>query len=528
MSPTHRETNNIGRYDQALHYARDHRLPAGFISPRPTKEWPPENIALLDRYVDWLRGGGASEEVIRTIYIPMAGHVLGLNLKPHKLLDLDSDLSQALEYVKAKQMGPDWTDVCRVSLEKFRRFMLNDRGQIQVKYKPFDAVKYAEGLPLWVVRELERYQLIKQRNWREMRLEESKRRFWQRFVMIWRYLVETHHVQEIKDIKRQHLYAYAEMRLSTGHAATGVNGDIRSFHGFLGFLQDEGYEIPQSLLHWQGLKEPDRLPRFLPDDQVKRLRDEFENRVLQANSASTRRNSLLDRATFYLLWQSGLRRGEVEDLRLEDLNIEGKRLTVRLGKNLKDRTVFMTNTTVCAVKEYLAVRGIGPTDHVFLYRNQPLSKDLIHGRLKLIGDLVGVKVHAHRLRHTCATQLLNAGCKITSIQKFLGHKKLNSTMIYARVHDQTVAEDYYTAMNRVEQRLELADQPKEISDAIWVNTQTQLIMLVEQLFTPQLEDLVRFELADQLKKKLCSLAKMNIIWDTKTQIYNRISFYDSG
>jgi len=46
---------------------------------------------------------------------------------------------------------------------------------------------------------------------------------------------------------------------------------------------------------------------------------------------------------------------------------------------------------------------------------------------------MAVTVYPHRLRHTCATQLLNAGCRVTSIQKFLGHKRLNSTMIYARL-----------------------------------------------------------------------------------------------
>ena len=46
----------------------------------------------------------------------------------------------------------------------------------------------------------------------------------------------------------------------------------------------------------------------------------------------------------------------------------------------------------------------------------------------------------------------------TSIQKLLGHQKLNSTMIYARVHDQTVSEDYYSAMGSVERRLALAEE----------------------------------------------------------------------
>jgi integrase len=54
---------------------------------------------------------------------------------------------------------------------------------------------------------------------------------------------------------------------------------------------------------------------------------------------------------------------------------------------------------------------------LFLYRNQALSKDLIHGRLKASGARVGVPIFAHKLRHTCATQLLNAGCPITSIQQ---------------------------------------------------------------------------------------------------------------
>lgn len=61
-----------------------------------------------------------------------------------------------------------------------------------------------------------------------------------------------------------------------------------------------------------------------------------------------------------------------------------------------------------------------------------------------------MKVSPHALRHTLATQLLTAGCKVTSIQKLMGHRRLNSTMIYARVHDHTVAEDYYAAMGRIE------------------------------------------------------------------------------
>ena len=75
---------------------------------------------------------------------------------------------------------------------------------------------------------------------------------------------------------------------------------------------------------------------------------------------------------------------------------------------------------------------------------------MVHRRLKACGKRTGVPVTAHRLRHTYATQLVNAGCKVTSIQRLLGHKRLNSTMIYTRVHDHTVAEDFYHAMSIIE------------------------------------------------------------------------------
>jgi hypothetical protein len=138
-----------------------------------------------------------------------------------------------------------------------------------------------------------------------------------------------------------------------------------------------------------------------------------------------------------------------------------------------------------AVQAYLVMRGMGPTAHVILYRNQPLSKDLIHGRLKAAGERTGVNVFAHKLRHTCATQLLNAGCPITSIQKFLGHKRLATTLTYARAHDQTVADDYFSAMERVEQRLDVIGEKTALPEPISMNERGQLLALVDQMSKPE-------------------------------------------
>jgi hypothetical protein len=104
-------------------------------------------------------------------------------------------------------------------------------------------------------------------------------------------------------------------------------------------------------------------------------------------------------------------------------------------------------------------------------------------------------------RTDSATQLLNAGCRITSIQAFLGHKKLNTTLIYARAYDQTVADDYFTAMRRVEQRMEIAPvrvEEKEHS-VVKVPEKVEMLAWVERLALPELCPEERLDLAEKLK-----------------------------
>ena len=199
------------------------------------------------------------------------------------------------------------------------------------------------------------------------------------------------------------------------------------------FLQDEGYPVRQSLLRIPTLSLPDRLPKFITDEQVRLLRDDFEARVANAITSTQRRDALMDRAIFYLLWQCGLRTGEVEELRLEDLDLNEPQ-DQRPGRQRTARIARCTSPTPPSTPPGVPGRArLGSGDHVFLVpAMRPLEGALIWYRIRKAGERAGVKVHPHGLRHTCATQLLNAGCRITSIQSFLGHKKLNTTMIYAR------------------------------------------------------------------------------------------------
>jgi integrase/recombinase XerC len=505
--PPRQATTVTGRYDQALKYARDKNLPPGAPRPCPTSQWPQENIRLLEKYHAWLIGGGTAERATDTIYLPMAGHILGLNPVPHEQLDLDGDFERAMAYVRAKGAGPDWLEACRHGLEKFRRFLRLERGLGEVsKIAPFDVSAHTQGLPPWLVSELERYQRIQQKNWRTARLDLNMRGFWSKYGLLWRFLCQERGVRRLADLKRQHILDYVDHSLAVGYSIASVNAQLRRLHSFLSFLQEEGYPVPQALLRIPSLKQPDSLPKYLTDDQVKQLRAAIERGVQEARSGSQRRLALLDRTAFYLLWQGGLRLRETEELRLEDLDLAGRRLSVRNGKGMRDRTVYLTASVLQALEAYLAVRGAGSSDHVLLYRNASLSKDFIRSRLKTIGARIGMKVYPHRLRHTCATQLLNAGCRVTSIQAFLGHKKLSTTMVYARAHDQAVAEDYFAAMLRVEQRLEIApvteQQPKAKNEVVNVPARGQLLAWVEQLAQPELGQEERFEIAGYLKQAI--------------------------
>jgi integrase/recombinase XerD len=504
MSPPRRVSSIADRYDRSLQLARTRKLPPDCPRPKPTSFWPPENVALLERYRDWLLQGGASELVTDNYSIPMAGHVLGLNLKPHDQLDLERDLDCALHYIKAKKLSTAWTNNCRNALVKFRMFLHLERGLGEENTEAnIDISDRAAGLPAWLVKHLEGYLNVQRRNWRPARVKANAQRFWSSHLRVWRFLCERGRVCQFRDVKRQHFMDYVNQRLDAGYAVSGINNDIRTFRSFLRYLQDQGIEVPQSLLRIPDLKAPDPLPKFLTDGQMKRLRDDFEKRALTADKFSHLRDRLLDRAAFYLLWQGGMRLGEVEELRLEDLDLSGRRLTIRNSKGLKDRVVFLTDAAVLALREYLTVRGEGYGDHVFLYRNRPVKRSLIHSRIKAAGERAGVKVYPHRLRHTCATQLLNAGCRVTSIQRFLGHKRLNTTMTYARAHDQTVADDYYTAMATVEKSLEfLGDQGGESTLPLNGDERTRILAFVDRLSSPDLGYMERLAVVTQIRRVL--------------------------
>jgi integrase/recombinase XerD len=151
------------------------------------------------------------------------------------------------------------------------------------------------------------------------------------------------------------------------------------------------------------------------------------------------------------LAHTGVRLSELLDLRLGDLNMAAGYATVRGGKPGRDRVVFLTPALTHALKWYLAQRPDLPDDDrlFVLHRRSPNART-IQRRLARYAVQAGVQATAHRLRHTLATRLINKGMPIHSLRKLLGHQHLNTTQIYARIYDETLYEQFKTAMSRLE------------------------------------------------------------------------------
>jgi hypothetical protein len=105
-----------------------------------------------------------------------------------------------------------------------------------------------------------------------------------------------------------------------------------------------------------------------------------------------------------------------------------------------------------------------------------------------------------RTGHRSIIQSWSGGCQVTTIQKLLGHQQLISTLIYVRLHNRTVAEDYYAAMKVVEKRLEVVppDADDTADPPVNDNERAHLLELATQLAEPELGVEVRLGLVGQI------------------------------
>jgi len=193
---------------------------------------------------------------------------------------------------------------------------------------------------------------------------------------------------------------------------------------------------------------PDPLPRHLQPAELIALESYFRQ-----HASDTNRLSWLTAALYYVLAHGGLRIGELLDLQVRDLDLAGNRLTIRQGKGRRDRVVYLTDTAIRALAAYLQTVPHTPNDLLFSYNHAPLSYHQAYNRLRQLGEVTAVPdLYPMRLRHTYATTLLNNGMTIDALRQLMGHNHLNTTLIYARLADTTVENQYQAAMANVTNR----------------------------------------------------------------------------
>jgi site-specific recombinase XerD len=271
----------------------------------------------------------------------------------------------------------------------------------------------------------------------------------------WEWQLKNRPITQPMELGLKDLQTYQTTRLAEGKAVSTINNTVKDVLNLLRELAEQGQAVDASVFRLHALPQPDSLPRYLTDSENQRL----EAYVLVRDAPPEPRLGL-ENACFFVLAHTGLRARECVDLQVQDLDMRGRRLMVRDGKGRKDRVVYLSEIAAQVLDHYLQIVPHPSTGPLWVRRSgRPITYQWLHARIVAIGKAAGVAdLTPHRLRHTLATRLLNAGMEITRIQKLLGHQEISTTMIYARVLDPTVEADYRQAMCQIESRPKLSTE----------------------------------------------------------------------
>jgi site-specific recombinase XerD len=224
-----------------------------------------------------------------------------------------------------------------------------------------------------------------------------------------------------------------------GFKPATINRRLAAIVSLYIFLSDEDPTLSCPVLpHRHGLKEPQRLPRPVQPDIVRKFFAVVQDKR--------------DWAMFILMLRCGLRISEVAQLQLGDLYLDEPlpRLVAK-GKGSKERSVYLSPQAERVLRAYLRDRPQVSSQFVFLsYQKEGLSTTAIHKRLMHYREQAGVNLTAHRFRHTFANDLVTANVGVTSIQKLLGHAWLETTQTYVAANDRQVQADYAAVCRSLE------------------------------------------------------------------------------
>jgi type 1 fimbriae regulatory protein FimB len=181
----------------------------------------------------------------------------------------------------------------------------------------------------------------------------------------------------------------------------------------------------------------DRRPRkYLTPDEIKAL--------LEAARDGATRNPERDYSILVLLYHHGLRVSELCDLRLTDIDLGANTLYVRHQKSGTGGRAHpslhpLFKQDLSPLRNWLKIRADMQLDHQFLFtseRRTRLDRRTVWKMLEAVGEAAGLahlKPHPHALRHACGYTLINKDIPIRTVQSFLGHRSIQTTVGYTEL-----------------------------------------------------------------------------------------------
>jgi site-specific recombinase XerD len=190
-------------------------------------------------------------------------------------------------------------------------------------------------------------------------------------------------------------------------------------------------------------KKPEPLPKFLDDRDAAKLM-----------AAARACPDLRDRLVVELLARTGMRAGELADLDADAVVRIGEAywLRIPLGKLRNDRYVPLHPQLVKLLAAWTAANLEHIRRHKRLAADHrgPLDRHVICRIVRRTGRRAGVSAHPHQLRHTLATQAINRGMRLEAIAALLGHRSMEMTLIYARIANRVVADEYAAVSAKID------------------------------------------------------------------------------
>lgn len=259
-------------------------------------------------------------------------------------------------------------------------------------------------------------------------------------------------VTRVADITREHVEAYKQQLADRpgyrGKPLTKTTLGMRMGHlsTFFTRILEWGYDdaparVPVYRSDRPRLDKP--LPRFLDDPQAAAFM-----------TAARNLPDPLDRLIVTTLSRTGMRRGELLGLTVDAIVQIGTGYWLRtpVGKLHTDRYIPLHPQLKELLDTWIAARpDWQATDLLLTERGRPIPPTRVEKAVQKAATAAGLgHVHPHQLRHTLATQAINRGMSLEAIAALLGHHDLSMTMVYARITDRTVADEYFAVTKKIE------------------------------------------------------------------------------